>query len=170
MDKIAIYTCIVGGYDELQQPAVVEDGFDFICFVGKGETARGRVGVWDVRELPVSFGTPTYDARWAKTHPHELLPDYAACVWIDGNIALPDGSRACPRRMVPLPAPLPAIALPRVHPDAPRRLHPPCRRAARTAAAGHRLHQYRPRQRDPAERHHAQPDEELRLQAHPAGH
>ncbi|MDY6417856.1 MAG: hypothetical protein SPK87_03845, partial [Bacteroidales bacterium] len=44
------------------------------------------------RELPVSFGTPTYDARWAKTHPHELLPDYAACVWIDGNIALPDGS------------------------------------------------------------------------------
>ena len=32
MEKIAIYTCIIGGYDELQQPAVVEEGFDFICF------------------------------------------------------------------------------------------------------------------------------------------
>ena len=91
-DRIAIYTCIVGGYDELQQPAVVEDGFDFICFVGMGEMTQGRVGVWDVRELPVHFGTATYDARWAKMHPHELLPDYAASVWIDGNIALTDGS------------------------------------------------------------------------------
>lgn len=92
MDKIAIYTCIVGGYDELQQPAVVADGFDFICFVGQGEMTQGRIGVWDVCELPVDFGSPTYDARWAKTHPHELLPDYAASVWIDGNIALLDGT------------------------------------------------------------------------------
>ena len=89
-DRIAIYTCIVGGYDELRQPAVVPDGFDFICFVGMGEMTRGSIGVWDVRELPMSFGSATYDARWAKTHPHELLPDYAASVWIDGNIAVLD--------------------------------------------------------------------------------
>ena len=33
-DKIAIYTCIIGAYDDLHQPLVLEDGFDFICFVG----------------------------------------------------------------------------------------------------------------------------------------
>ena len=51
MEKIAIYTCIIGGYDELQQPAVVEEGFDFICFVGPGERTAERVGVWEIREL-----------------------------------------------------------------------------------------------------------------------
>lgn len=91
-DRIAIYTCIVGGYDELRQPAVAPDGFDFICFVGMGEMTQGSTGVWNVRELPVHFGSATYDARWAKTHPHKLLPDYAASVWIDGNIALLDGT------------------------------------------------------------------------------
>ena len=63
MNNIAIYTCIVGGYDELQQPAVVEDGFDFICFVGMGEKTLDRIGVWGVRELPVGFETATYTAR-----------------------------------------------------------------------------------------------------------
>lgn len=91
-DRIAIYTCIVGGYDELRQPPVVEEGYDFICFVGMGEMTRGRDGVWDIRELPENYGSPTYDARWAKTHPHELLPDYACSVWIDGNVALLDAS------------------------------------------------------------------------------
>lgn len=92
MDKIAIYTCIVGGYDTLQQPRVLEEGFDFICFVGQGERSAGRIGVWEVRELPQTFGAATLDARWAKTHPHVLLPDYGCCVWIDGNITLLDGS------------------------------------------------------------------------------
>ena len=94
MDRIAIYTCIVGAYDDLRQPVVLEEGFDFICFVGAGEKKAERDGVWEIRELPpaAAFGTPTLTARWAKMHPHVLLPDYEACVWIDGNIALLDGS------------------------------------------------------------------------------
>lgn len=45
MEKIAIYTCIIGGYDELQQPRVLEEGFDFICFVGPGEKTAERIGI-----------------------------------------------------------------------------------------------------------------------------
>ncbi|MCR4859335.1 MAG: DUF616 domain-containing protein, partial [Bacteroidales bacterium] len=69
MDKIAIYTCIVGGYDELQQPRVLEEGFDFICFVGRGEKTAERIGVWEIRELPESLGDPALDSRWPKMHP-----------------------------------------------------------------------------------------------------
>ncbi|NLZ20052.1 MAG: DUF616 domain-containing protein [Bacteroidales bacterium] len=90
--KIAIYTCIVGGYDELKQPVVLQAGFDFICFVGKGEKTSARDGAWEIRELPRTLGDATMDARWAKTHPHVLLPDYGGSVWIDGNIAMLDGS------------------------------------------------------------------------------
>ena len=71
---------------------MLEAGFDFICFVGQGEKTAARAGAWEIRELPATQGNATLDARWAKTHPHVLLPDYAASVWIDGNIALLDGS------------------------------------------------------------------------------
>jgi hypothetical protein len=91
-EKIAIYTSIVGDYDLLQQPPVLDEGFEFICFVGRGEKTADRIGAWEIRELPLTFGNPTLDARWAKTHPHELLPDYACSVWVDGNIILTDGS------------------------------------------------------------------------------
>ena len=91
-DKIAIYTCIVGAYDELLQPRVLEEGFDFICFVGRGEKTADRIGVWEIRELPIATGSAALDSRWPKMHPHRLLPDYACSVWIDGNIALLDGT------------------------------------------------------------------------------
>ena len=91
-EKIAVYTCIIGAYDDLQQPRVLEAGFDFICFVGYGEKHPARDGAWEIRELPQTLGVATLDARWAKMHPHVLLPDYDCSVWIDGNIAMLDGS------------------------------------------------------------------------------
>lgn len=88
MDKIAIYTCIIGGYDKLLQPAAVREGFDFICFVGKGEKTRDRDGVWEIRELPYEGKNRTLTARYPKLHPHELLPEYEYSLWIDGNISI----------------------------------------------------------------------------------
>ena len=92
MDRIAIYSCIIGAYDKLKQPAAVDEGFDFICFVGKGEEHAGTDGVWQIRELPLTLGNKRLDARYAKMHPHELLPEYACSIWIDGNIEILDGT------------------------------------------------------------------------------
>lgn len=90
MGRIAIYTCIVGKYDTLLQPEVVRDGFDFICFVGEGEEHPASDGVWQIRELSVTFGKPGLDSRYPKMHPHVLLPEYECSVWIDGNILIRD--------------------------------------------------------------------------------
>ena len=46
MKKCVIYTCIIGAYDDLLQPAVTDPDFDFVCFVGKGEKTAERIGVW----------------------------------------------------------------------------------------------------------------------------
>lgn len=92
MDSIAIYTCIIGAYDSLKQPAVTAEGFDFICFVGQGEQHPDRDGVWEIRELPMTLSDRTLDARYPKMNPHELLPDYECSVWIDGNISINDGT------------------------------------------------------------------------------
>lgn len=88
MEKVAVYTCIIGRYDKLLQPASVEEGFDFICYVGKGEKDCDRDGVWEIRELPYENESRTLTARYAKMHPHALLPDYEYSLWIDGNISI----------------------------------------------------------------------------------
>lgn len=119
MGKVAIYTCIIGDYDELRQPRVVGCDVDYICFVGPGEKRADRVGVWEIREL--AAGPASADAagnsagascdsadvschaagipcsggllsRYPKMHPHVLLPGYEASLWIDGNIEICDGS------------------------------------------------------------------------------
>lgn len=92
MSRIAIYTSITGGYDRLLQPHVVDEGFDFICFVGRGEKRCDRDGVWEIRELAFEAESPQLVSRYAKMHPHVLLPDHEASVWIDGNIEILDGS------------------------------------------------------------------------------
>ena len=92
MDKIAIYTCIIGAYDKLRQPLETHPEFDFICFVGKGEEHPATDGVWTIRELPASLRDAALDARYPKTHPHELLPEYECSVWIDGNIIIRDST------------------------------------------------------------------------------
>lgn len=90
--RTAVYTCIIGGYDELLQPRVPDPEFDYICFVGKGEKTADRVGVWQIREFDCGPGDPSLRSRYPKMHPHELLPGYDASLWIDGNIEVLDES------------------------------------------------------------------------------
>lgn len=120
MSKTVVYTSITGAYDKLLQPRARSDEYDFICFVGRGEKRCDRDGVWEIRELqadaddlrhpsrkkcvksdrfqPLSASScrdkasSQLLARYAKTHPHILLPEYESSVWIDGNIEIVDGT------------------------------------------------------------------------------
>ena len=84
--KYVIYTAMVGGYDEIMQPQVVDDRFDYILF--SNDIKEDRVGVWQVR--PIAYTNPdnTRICRYVKTHPEELLPGYDASVWMDSNIRI----------------------------------------------------------------------------------
>ena len=84
--KYAIYTAMVGGYDEIMQPMVIDDRFDYILF--SNDIKEDRVGVWQVR--PIAYTNPdnTRICRYVKTHPEELLPGYDASVWMDSNIRI----------------------------------------------------------------------------------
>lgn len=82
MGKV-IYTVLTGGYDRLEQPLVTDPSYHYICF---GDTA-GTSGVWELREIPFE-GTPVMRARWAKMHPHLLLPEYDYSVFMDANLCI----------------------------------------------------------------------------------
>lgn len=89
MAKIVIYTCIVGNYDELQQPKVVDERFEYLCFVRKGAKIMEKIGAWTVRELDYDHSNPAVLSRYPKINPHKVLPkDCEYSLWIDGNVAI----------------------------------------------------------------------------------
>lgn len=81
--RIAIYTCITGGYDELLEPLVVEPGVDYICV---SERSPHPGSVW--RHLPLEFdvGDVAANSRFVKMHPHILFPNYDITIYVDGSI------------------------------------------------------------------------------------
>jgi len=81
-----IYTCIVGGYDEIRQPEVVDPSFDYICF--SNDIKESRIGIWEIRSIPSSIEDGTRLSRFVKILPHIVLPDYDVSVWMDANIQI----------------------------------------------------------------------------------
>lgn len=86
MNRFAIYTACIGGYDNIVQPEVIDERFDYILFTDdvKGQ----RIGVWQVLHVEYTNTDKTRVARYVKTHPHELLPQYKATLWMDANVQI----------------------------------------------------------------------------------
>ena len=82
--KKVIYTVLTGNYDKLEQPRAVDSSYDYVCFTDK----TGRDGVWQIREIPFASDSPILRARWAKLHPHALLPEYDLSVFMDANLCI----------------------------------------------------------------------------------
>ena len=77
---------MVGGYDEIMQPKVVDNRFDYILF--SNDIQEDRVGVWQVRPISYYNDDNTRICRYVKTHPEELLPEYDFSVWMDSNVRI----------------------------------------------------------------------------------
>lgn len=86
MKKCAIYSAIVGGYDEILQPVFVDNRFDFILFTN--EISVPQVGIWKIRKIEYHNSDNTRICRYVKTHPETLLAEYDSSVWIDSNIQI----------------------------------------------------------------------------------
>ncbi len=84
--KYVIYTAIIGDYDEVPCYSVTDDRFDYILFSDTIES--GRVGIWEVRPIPYTNEVKTKIARWVKTHPEELLPEYDYSLWLDACVTI----------------------------------------------------------------------------------
>ncbi|MBQ9656889.1 MAG: DUF616 domain-containing protein [Prevotella sp.] len=86
MNNKVIYTCLVGGYDDLLQPKFVDADFDYVCFTD--HVSKGNVGVWQMRKIPPVTGSLTRLSRYPKLLPHELLQDYEYSVYMDANVQI----------------------------------------------------------------------------------
>lgn len=81
--KIAIYTACINNYDMLIQHQFICDEWDYFCI-----TDRAIPGIynWEFVQADYRNVDPVRSARYYKTHPHVLFPDYQYSIWIDSNI------------------------------------------------------------------------------------
>lgn len=86
MKKYVIYSAMVGGYDDILQPLVVDNRFDYILFCN--EIKQDRVGVWQIRRIDYYNPDNTRICRYVKTHPHELVQGYDFSIWMDSNVQI----------------------------------------------------------------------------------
>ena len=84
--QFVVYTVQTGGYDRVQQPLVIDERFDYILFSDSDKEKEH--GIWEVRQIPYSNEDLTRLSRYPKMHPHELLGDYEASLYIDANIQI----------------------------------------------------------------------------------
>lgn len=83
MKKIAIYTSIMGGYEDLLTQSRLK-GADFFCFT---DTSL-KASPWKTIMVGPSDLDPTRKNRYYKLLPHLHLPDYDASIYIDGNVMI----------------------------------------------------------------------------------
>lgn len=83
-----VYTVITRGYDDLRQPNVVDNRYDYICFCN--DKPIGREGVWDIRHFNTEGQDEVRSSRSPKMKPHELLPEYQYSLYIDANVCIKD--------------------------------------------------------------------------------
>ena len=82
-----IYTAVAGAYDEIKQPLIVREDYDYICFVDECG-CNEKCGVWQLRQIPFRHEDPTRRARFVKINPHIVLPEYDYSLWMDANVSI----------------------------------------------------------------------------------
>ena len=86
MERIC-YTAITGKYDTLKHPAVLSDGWRYICFTNNTSI---KSSVWEILPIPAELTTlsDVKAQRMIKICPHRYLSHYDECIWVDGNITI----------------------------------------------------------------------------------
>lgn len=84
--KFVIYSAMVGAYDDILQPLVVDERFDYVLF--SNEIKETNIGVWQVRPIAYNNADNTRICRYVKTHPEEMVPGYEASIWMDSNVQI----------------------------------------------------------------------------------
>ena len=87
--KIAVYTCVVGGYDHIREPISLENEADYYM-ISDDSTLAGNAYRWmDIDEVvPDKDMSPKDKNRYCKLHPYLLFPEYDYTIYLDGSIQI----------------------------------------------------------------------------------
>lgn len=86
MKQYVVYSALIGQYDRIKQPLLIDNRFDYVLF--SDHIPEGKNGIWEVKRIAFHHSIQTKIARYVKTHPELLLPEYEASLWLDANISI----------------------------------------------------------------------------------
>jgi hypothetical protein len=84
-ERVAVYTALYGGYDQLVTPVPQDVDVDWICFTDDPSVA---IDGWTVIVRPGEVDDPRLASKWAKCVPHLALPEHRWTIWVDANMAV----------------------------------------------------------------------------------
>lgn len=87
--RIVIYTCLVGGYEDLEEPLYNPPNIDYIAYT---DFEISKNSLWKKVNIDSISKIRNLDNqrknRYIKLHPHELFKDYKYSIYIDANIKI----------------------------------------------------------------------------------
>lgn len=88
-NQIAVYTCVVGDYDKVQEPANIEEGCDYYIISDKEPEEKSIYKYININDcVSQEIQDNTRKNRFCKINAHEMFPQYRYSVYFDGNIML----------------------------------------------------------------------------------
>ncbi len=88
-DRIAVYTCIIGGYDELRDPDGISDKCDYYCISDENIFQNSVYKFIDINDLDIDHNlSATKKNRCVKINAHKFFSDYRYSIYFDGNVQL----------------------------------------------------------------------------------
>lgn len=87
--KIAVYTCVAGGYDHIREPLTIENETDYYM-ISDDSAMAGKAYNWvDIDEVVPDINmSPKDKNRYCKLHPYLLFPEYDYTIYLDGSIQI----------------------------------------------------------------------------------
>ncbi len=88
-DRVVVFTCVTGGYDNVYDPQVVEDNCDYYI-ISEMKPENINVYQWiSLNNLNIPEGlNNALVNRFCKINAHKMFPQYKYSIYIDGNIEL----------------------------------------------------------------------------------
>lgn len=86
--KIAVYTCVFGNYDKLQDPIIQPDNIDYYVIT---DQLVQEDSIWkplDYKDLCPNYYNDVQKNRFFKMHPNIILPEYKYSIYVDGNVKI----------------------------------------------------------------------------------
>ncbi len=84
MEKVCVYTCITGDYDDLKEVLVKEDNIDYICFTNNKKITSNS---WKIIHIEDNNLDNHYLSRKIKMLGHPYIDkNYDLSIWIDASI------------------------------------------------------------------------------------
>lgn len=86
--RIAVYTCVFGNYDQLQEPICHPNNIDYYIITDlevPDASSWSKIDLKPFHEKIEGF-TNVERNRWFKMHPDQVFTDYNYSIYIDGNV------------------------------------------------------------------------------------